>query len=289
VKFLFDMRGFWIDERLDGNQWNFKNPVYKMVYRFFKNKEKEFLENADYTISLTQAAKVEMHTWKHIKNNPVKIEVIPCCADTDHFDPAKTDQEKRSALQQQLGIKKDELILSYLGGLGLWYMLNEMLDFFKILLEYKPNAKFLIITANDNQQVWDAVAKKNIIKDRIVIRKAMRKEVPLYVSLSDLTIYFIKPTYSKMSSSLTKQGEIMAMGIPAICNIDLGDTSAIVRKYNSGIVVDDFSDMAYKKAVLSYLSRSFEPNKIREGALDYFDLSKGITKYNSIYKTLLSA
>ena len=56
VKFLFDMRGFWIDERLDGNQWNFKNPISKLVYRFFKKKEKQFLENADYTMCLTYAA-----------------------------------------------------------------------------------------------------------------------------------------------------------------------------------------------------------------------------------------
>ncbi|MBT5933473.1 MAG: glycosyltransferase, partial [Flavobacteriales bacterium] len=30
--FLFDMRGFWADERVDGNIWNLKNPIYRWVY-----------------------------------------------------------------------------------------------------------------------------------------------------------------------------------------------------------------------------------------------------------------
>ena len=29
VKFIFDMRGFWADERVDGELWYFKNTVYQ--------------------------------------------------------------------------------------------------------------------------------------------------------------------------------------------------------------------------------------------------------------------
>ena len=36
VRFLFDMRGFWADERVDGALWNLKNPLYKWVYNYFK-------------------------------------------------------------------------------------------------------------------------------------------------------------------------------------------------------------------------------------------------------------
>ena len=43
IAFLFDMRGFWADERVDGGLWDLKNPVYKSIFNFFKKKEKEFL------------------------------------------------------------------------------------------------------------------------------------------------------------------------------------------------------------------------------------------------------
>ncbi|MCB0381699.1 MAG: glycosyltransferase, partial [Flavobacteriales bacterium] len=89
TKFIFDMRGFWADERVDGKLWNLKNPVYKKVYDYFKKKEIEFLQHADYSISLTHNAKNEILSWKKFKNNPIKIQVIPCCVDMDLFNPNK--------------------------------------------------------------------------------------------------------------------------------------------------------------------------------------------------------
>ncbi|MFN5372199.1 MAG: glycosyltransferase, partial [Bacteroidia bacterium] len=47
VKFLFDMRGFWADERVDGKIWNLKNPLFRKIYNFFKRKEIQFLNEAD--------------------------------------------------------------------------------------------------------------------------------------------------------------------------------------------------------------------------------------------------
>src|SRR5882724_194868 len=63
IKFIFDMRGFWADERVEGNLWNLNNPIYRRVYFYFKKKEREFLESADYVISLTHNAKKEIESW----------------------------------------------------------------------------------------------------------------------------------------------------------------------------------------------------------------------------------
>jgi len=41
VKFLNDIREFFADSRVEGNMWNIKNPLYKMVYDYFKRKESE--------------------------------------------------------------------------------------------------------------------------------------------------------------------------------------------------------------------------------------------------------
>jgi len=53
VKFVFDMRGFWADEKVDNGQWNVKNPVFKMIYHYYKRKEAAFLLHADAIVSLT--------------------------------------------------------------------------------------------------------------------------------------------------------------------------------------------------------------------------------------------
>ena len=40
VPLLFDMRGFWVDERIEGNIWKISNPIYRFIYKYFKKKEK---------------------------------------------------------------------------------------------------------------------------------------------------------------------------------------------------------------------------------------------------------
>jgi len=64
--------------------------------------------------------------------------------------------------------------------------------------------------------------------------------VPIVVSISDFSIFFILPLYSKMSSSPTKKGEIMSMGIPVICNTGIGDTDDIANKYDADYIVHKF-------------------------------------------------
>jgi len=43
-----------------------------------------------------------------------------------------------------------------------------------------------------------------------------------------------------MSSSPTKKGEIMSMGIPVICNTGIGDTDDIANKYDADYIVHKF-------------------------------------------------
>jgi len=38
TRFLFDMRGFWADERVEGKIWSLSNPVFKVVYYLFNKK-----------------------------------------------------------------------------------------------------------------------------------------------------------------------------------------------------------------------------------------------------------
>src|SRR5690606_34108279 len=52
AKYIFDMRGFWADERVDGGLW----PRDGRIYRVAKWFERRFLLNADHVVSLTRAA-----------------------------------------------------------------------------------------------------------------------------------------------------------------------------------------------------------------------------------------
>jgi glycosyltransferase involved in cell wall biosynthesis len=111
--------------------------------------------------------------------------------------------------------------------------------------------------------------------------------VPASISLSTHSVFFIRPTYSKISSSPTKQAELMGMGIPVISNAGVGDSSAIIEKYKSGIVIKDFSETAYDEAMERLQRFSEGRETIREGALHYFSLEEGVKKYLQVYRQIL--
>jgi glycosyltransferase involved in cell wall biosynthesis len=286
VRFLFDMRGLWADEKVDAGAWNQDKWIYRLIYRFFKRKEKEFFLSADASVSLTNAGKSEIQSWNYMKGIQDNIHVIPCCADTNLFNPNTIIEEKIIKWRQKLGILPTDDIVSYLGSIGTWYMLEEMLDFFVEFLKTRSNAKFLFITHDEHDRIREAAQKRGL-ENHIIIQPGQRSEVPTLLSLSEFSLFFIRPTYSKISSSPTKQGEIMAMGIPIICNAGVGDTDYIINKYHSGVLNYSFNLIEYKKTIERVSSAHFDSDKIIIGAKKYFDLKNGVNQYFKIYQRLI--
>ncbi|MBA3706307.1 MAG: glycosyltransferase [Bacteroidetes bacterium] len=287
TKFIFDMRGFWADERIDGAIWSLKNKVQKQIYFYFKKKEIEFLSNADFTISLTQNAKDEILSWKQFQKKPIPIQVISCCADLNLFSEINIDRSKQQELKKNNTISENDFIISYLGSIGTWYMLEEMLDFFKRFLSLKANAKFLFITPEDSAMIFEKAETKGISRNKLIIQSANRNEVPAYLSLSQLSLYFIKPVYSKKASSPTKTGEIMALGIPIITNMGIGDSDKIISESGSGILIKNFTFEEYDYAINQIdVLLNTDKTKITNTAKKYFSLEKGIDLYQSVYESI---
>ncbi|MEM9680801.1 MAG: glycosyltransferase [Bacteroidota bacterium] len=285
VKFIFDMRGFWVDERVEGGIWNLKNPLTRIIYGFFKEKEIQFFKNSDYTISLTEAARHVIK--KMVPEVNSKIAVIPCCVDSGLFNYKSISIDKVITIKSELSIQNGNLVISYLGSVGTWYMLTEMLQFFKELVLVEPNAVFLFITPEKENVIYSAIEKLNIDKSRIKVVGANREEVPVYLSISNISLFFIKPVFSKVASSPTKLGEIMSMGIPVICNGEIGDLDRIISE-DVGVLNSEFNLSGYKKTIekignLLLLDKS----KIRDTALDLFSLEQGVSIYDTIYNKLL--
>lgn len=287
TKFLFDMRGFWADERVEGGIWNIQHPLFRRIYNFFKKQERLFFTQADHTISLTYAGKALLEQWEW-NLPPAPIEVIPCCVDTHLFNPENIDAAKLSALRHELQPVEAPLLI-YVGAIGTWYMSKEMLDFFKVFLEKYPLAKLLFVTQENPVIIHKAADESGVDLKHILIRSAQRKEVPYYIAAADSSIFFIRPSFSKNASSPTKQGEIMAMGKSIICNGGVGDTAAVVEKWHAGWVCDSFNTSSYQSIVKQYTWPIPTTNaaEIRAGAISFYGLEEGINRYTKVYKAIL--
>ena len=280
VPFLFDIRGFWPDERVDGGLWNMSNWKYKRIYKFFKKKETQAFRRCAAAISLTENGKEEIESWPQLQDRMPRIDVIPCCVDLDLFDPSTIDHVTRKALKSKLEIRDDQFVLGYVGSIGTWYMLPEMLAYFKELKNQRENAVFLLVTKEPKEEILAEAKKLDIPVDALRVTSSLHSEIPLHISLFDQSVFFIRSTYSKKASSPTKQGEIMAMGVPIVCNAGVGDTDRIIRDHQAGAVIENFGTEDYRKAI----EPNWNQNATKQGALKVYSLEEGVKKYHTVYQ-----
>ena len=284
--FVFDMRGFWADERVEGGIWNKANPIGSFLYVYFKKKEKEMLINSDAIISLTHKAKSIILNW-NIGIQDSKITVIPCCADLNHFSISNLNTDKLSSLKNNSPQLKNKFVLSYVGSLGTWYMANEMLEFFKVLSE-NIESHFLIITKDDKEMVHKAASLHNVPLDKLTVVSSLRADMPYYISLSTASLFFIRPSFSKSASSPTKMGELLSMEIPVLTNAGVGDVDSIIEETNCGVIISKFNKKEYQQAVSNLLENCnlYKSNTVA-AASNYFSLQDGVEKYAKVYHSFI--
>ena len=290
VPFIFDMRGFYADERVDGELWNLKNPFYKLIYRFFKKKEQQFISESDHVISLTESGKEQITNGGLLMKNTViegaKITIIPCSVDLNLFNPERPKKDNKRLLSG-LRIGRHDKVLIYLGSIGTWYMVEEMLDFYRVFRDKFKNSRFLILTKDDPGSILTYAEKIGIEESSFIIRKAERSEIPLYLSFSDFSIFFIKPTFSKLASSPTKLGEILAMNVPIITNKGIGDVDLLVTKSSQIELIEHFNADAYSRAINKLENKLYDSKELRQLAERQYSLNQGVQRYHQVYKKLI--
>lgn len=280
IPFIFDMRGFWADERIDGGIWKKENALHRLFYNYFKRKEKQFLTNASAIVSLTNAAVVELDKIysPSLKN---KITVIPCCTNTVLFNAANTREPVSIP-----GISDSDHLIIYTGSIGTWYYTKEMID---CIIEWRkqiPAIKLLVLT-KDTKELNSILENYPADQQSLVVSaSASYSQVPTYLAKAKAAMFFIKPSYSKIASSPTKMAECWAMNLPIITNAGIGDNDLYFNQHHGGILINQFASANYGLACEKYLALIQKQLNYRSIALDYFDTNMAIAKYSSIYHSL---
>jgi glycosyltransferase involved in cell wall biosynthesis len=123
------------------------------------------------------------------------------------------------------------------------------------------------------------------------IRSVTSSDVPSYLSAADAGISFIKPCFSKLASSPTKNGEYLACGLPLILNAGIGDSDTLATDWNVGALVTEFTEVSYSQAIDKIEQLTREPDirtKTRSVAKELFDLEAvGAERYALLYEKVL--
>jgi glycosyltransferase involved in cell wall biosynthesis len=227
---------------------------------------------------------VALGTQKGFEQLEQRIEVIPCCADLEKFNPEKISAEEKKATRKSFEFSDSDRILGYVGSIGTWYMLDEMLQFFKTYQSKYPSAKFLFISGENRSIIVERAKHFGMDEKLIYVKSVLHSEVAKHISIFDASVFFIIPTFSKIASSPTKQGELMAMGIPIFCNSGVGDTEWVVNEYHAGDARALEPNMDDSK--FDFNLSNFDSEKTKFGAKEFYGLETGVKRYLKIYNYL---
>lgn len=289
VKLIFDIRGFLAEEYSDAGIWKENGLLYKTV----KSVERRLFRSADAFVVLTEKAREILfpesaETGLDRQGRPV--EAIPCCVDLERF--ALPDENSENEIANGLGLLSldGRFVISYVGSFGGWYMTSEMADFFKAAREHDSSTFAMILTQSDPEMVRSLLLERGFTEEDLLVKKVTPADIPLYLRPSAFAVSFIKPCYSKLSSSPTKIAEYLASGIPVVSNAGIGDVDELIGSDRVGVLIDEFTGDSYIRALeeINVLRRDKDlADRCRQSAKDRFDLKEiGGVKYKRLYERL---
>jgi glycosyltransferase involved in cell wall biosynthesis len=286
-KVVFDMRGFWADERIDGNLWTRTRPTHKLLHRLAKGLERWGLRRADHVVILTHAAHRVLGDIPGVAKPLPPVSVIRTCVDLARFGPAADKAVARRAL----GLPATPIVV-YQGQVGTWYLLQEMAAFIRRAKLRWPQLLFLILAPDEHEFIRRICAAAGLVEGaEFRVEALAHGEVARWVAAADGAVFLIRPSYGKLGSCPTKLGECMACGIPVVANAGVGDVADIISEHRIGSVVSDFNDDAYDRAVDDLEALWRDPDVVRRcrnAAESGFSLTDAIVKYDAIYRSLES-
>lgn len=268
---LFDMRGLWADERVDGGLW----PAGGRLYRAAKAVERRLLRAADHVVTLTHASVEEI---RRLSGSPdaVPISVIPTCADLDRFKVQGPPQ-------------REPFVLGYIGSVGTWYLLDEMLRCFVAVREVRPGARLLIVNRDAHERIRAALAGHGIPPGEVELLACDPAQMPAVIARMSAGMAFYNATYSRLACAPTKLGEYLGCGVPCIASAGVGDIETILGDGPVGVTVAAYSDKDLRDAarrLADLVSTADVQARCRSAAEQHFSLQSGAIAYSAIYDSL---
>jgi glycosyltransferase involved in cell wall biosynthesis len=263
IPILYDVRGFFSDERVESGSWRQGSVLDRAVRRT----EAANLRRADGVVVLTRRA---AETLSRRRPSLRSLRVIPTCVDVSVFKP-RTPGEK------------PEFGLVYSGSLGTWYMLEEMVAFARSAAGAVPRPP-LFLTPQPQE-----VRRLGPTPEWAEIRTVEPPAVPEWLRRASALFFFSRGKASDHARCPTKFAEGLATGLPVVCNRGIGDLDDIVEQEGVGVLVDGFSERAYLAAARRLKRLLEDPSlseRCRRLAETRYSAEFGVDAYRQLYDEL---
>ena len=282
-KLIYDIRGFSIDEKIDQGRLSKKSFLYKIL----KSLDAYIYKNSDFVVTLThKAKKILIEEFKLSENI---IEVIPTCANEKLFTVLSDNQKKSFRIENNYEL--DDKIIIHTGNVQGWYDFEKEVQLVKKLIEMDDKIRFLVLNKNQHEYIFEVFTKYSIDKKYLKVLSASFEDVHKYLNISNCSLFFITPSYSKLASAPTKFAENVACLLPSITNSNVGDMNYYIEEFDVGFLFDlnDFNNIESKLLdILEKINnKDKDSNVYNQLFYNNFKKELAIEKYRKIYKELL--
>jgi len=281
ARLIFDIRGLLAQEYVDAGNWRAGSTPVRLVEWV----QRRAIERAAATVTLTE------RVARNLFGPPPWPShwIIPCCANVEEL---QAQSSRRDELRARLGLA-DQPVLVYVGKFGGWYLQREMVDLFAVARERMPDLHFLVLTQSDKSLVESEFARAGVEEQARTIARVDSQDVGAYLGAADFAISFIRPAPSKISSSPTKVGEYLAVGLPVLCAAGVGDLDDFFTRTGTGVLLealDRDSYLAASDGLLALAGDPDTPRRCKQAARDELSLdSIGTPRYDALYSLVANS
>lgn len=287
IPYVFDARGRWIDERLQGGRW-FTNPAVELAARAV---ERRLYQAASGLVTLTQLHADDIVAGDFGRYSGAPLRVVTTCADFSAFElgrreraPDELGQLPRDIAQHLHG----KLVVALIGSTNPSYRHQESLELAKRILARRTDAHLLVLSGQ-RREFLELLEQHRLPQARFTLTSAAHEQMPDYLSRIDWAIQLLNAGVAKRGSMPTKLAEFFAAGVRPIhfgCN---DEVSRWVEQAGSGLVLPSLEPAALDAAADHVTSSRREPGLLmaaRARAQEHFDLAGGLRSYRSLLAEL---
>lgn len=276
---IFDMRSLWPKEHVTIGVWRTTDTIYK-VWRWI---EADTLRHADAAIGVSQGMVEEVA--RLLPGAESKIRLIPIAVDTTEF---VHDAVARQEIRAELGWSSCTVI-AYQGSLGLMNSnLAEVAQYFVPIMEWFPEARFLILTSNTDVDIEGVLESLGVPGDRFAVRRPRKGQLARWLSAADAGIHAMSEGPDSGTRMGVKVVEYLSCGLPIIVNPHVGAAASLAQERGVGVVIDlGRPDDARQKLVGLFAANKGPRQDCRELAEYRFSVVSCARRYRDVYRQVL--
>jgi glycosyltransferase involved in cell wall biosynthesis len=274
VPFIFELRDIWPASIIAVGAMR-----ASWVIDILENLELFLYRQADLIISVTHSFKSELES----RGVPAdKIKIVLNGVDLKRFTPL---QGKDEILANRYGLK-NKFVIGYIGTHGLAHALENVVEAAELIVN-KDNIRIVFVGGGADRSRLEKIVCDRGLENIIMIPRQPKEHMPQVWSLCDISLVHLKDSSFFKTVIPSKIFESMAMGLPILMAVPIGEATEIIEEYKAGISVspgcpkklsEKFLELAMDKELVRMLSyqslnaaRNFDRNKLALTMLSYIE------------------